>query len=65
MAHSHCKGPGPGLGPGLRLGLGPGMMDFYITLCTVHNTQGQRQGIIVFYCAHPGPRPSSSPIQCV
>ena len=33
MAHSHCTGP--------RQGQGPGMMDFYITLCTVHTTQGQ------------------------
>ena len=27
------------------------MMGFYITLCTVHTTQGQ--GIIVFYCTDP------------
>ena len=32
-------------------------MEFYITECTVHTTQGQ--GTIVFYCAHPGP------VQCI
>ena len=31
MAHTHRTGPE----------LGPGMMVFYIVLCTVHTTQGQ------------------------
>ena len=46
MAHSHYTGQGQGSG------LGPRMMDFYITLCTVHTTQGQgqRQGTIVITC---------------
>ena len=30
-------------------------MGFDIMLCTVHTTQGQAQGAIVFYCGHPGP----------
>ena len=50
-------------------------MGFYITLCTVHTTQGQGQGTIVFYCARPDPGPGPcpcpdpcpdpSPVQCV
>ena len=36
------------------------MMGFSITLCTVHTTQGQGQGTIVFYCAHPSPSPCTS-----
>ena len=36
IAHSHCKAPGPGQGPVV----GPGTMDFYITLCTIHTAQG-------------------------
>ena len=39
------------------------MMGFYITLCTVHTTQGQ--GTIAFYCARPGPCPCPGPVQCV
>ena len=35
------------------------MMSFYIMLCTVHTTQGQKQVAVVFYCA----RPCSSPMQ--
>ena len=49
MAHTHCTGPGQGPGQG------PGTMGFYITLCTVHTTQGQVQGTIVSYFARPGP----------
>ena len=65
MAHTHCTRPEPGLGQGP--GLGPGTMDFYIMLNTVHTTQGQ--GTIVFYFACPGPCPchahGRSPVQCV
>ena len=41
------------------------MMGFCVTLCTVHTTQGQGQGqgIIVFYCARPGP--CAGPVHCV
>ena len=37
-------------------------MGFYIMLCTVHTTQGQGQGqgTIVFYRAHPISYPCSS-----
>ena len=54
MAHTYCTGPGSR----------PGMMGFYITICTIHTTQGQ--GTIVFYCAHPSSSPCSrpSPVQC-
>ena len=41
------------------------MMGPYITLCTVHTTHWQAQGIIVFYCTHPIPCPSPGPVQCV
>ena len=43
------------------------MMGFYITLCTVHTTQGQgqTQGIIVFCCTHPCPCSGPGPVQCV
>ena len=45
------------------------MMGLYITLCTVHTTQGKGQihGTIVFYCAHPVPYPCPwpGPLQCV
>ena len=37
-------------------------MGFCISLCTVHTTQGQGRGIIVFYCTHPVPCPG--PVQC-
>ena len=39
-------------------------MGFFITLCTVHTTQGQ--GTIVFCCAHPGPclGPGPVPVLC-
>ena len=42
-------------------------MGFYITLCTVHTTQGQGQGqgTIVLYCAHPGHFLCPGPMQCV
>ena len=38
-------------------------MGFYMTLCTVHITQGQgrRYGAIVFSCAHPVPCPCPCP----
>ena len=32
-------------------------------LFTVHATQGQRHGIIVFYCARPGPCPCPGSVQ--
>ena len=45
------------------------MMCSYIMLCSVHTTQGQGQvqGNIIFYCAHPVPCPcpSPGPMQCV
>ena len=45
------------------------MMGFYITLCTVHTTQGQGRGqvTIVFYCVHPDlcPCPVPGLVQCV
>ena len=41
-------------------GLEPSTMCFYITVVTVHTTQGHEQGTMVFYCAHPGPRMSLS-----
>ena len=47
MAHLHYTGPGQGQRLGRRLGT----MGFYITLYTVHTTQG----IIVFCCARPHP----------
>ena len=40
MALSHCTEPGQGTG----MGTGQNMMNFYIMLCTVHITQGQRLG---------------------
>ena len=42
------------------------MMDFCVTLSTVHATQGQGQAqdIIVFYCAHPVPCPCISHYAC-
>ena len=36
-------------------------MASYVMLCIVHTTQGQET--IVFYCAHPSPRPGL--VQCV
>ena len=41
-------------------------VGFYVTLCTVHNTQGQGQvhGAIVFYFAHSIPCPSPGLVQC-
>ena len=53
MVHSHCTGP--------ELGQYREMMGFNMTLCTVHTTQGQEQGIIVFYFTHPVPYPSPRP----
>ena len=53
IAHAHCTGP--------EQGLGLGTMGFNITLCTVHTTQGQGKGTIVFYCAPPGPCPCLCP----
>ena len=38
MARSHCTEPGTGMG------MGPGKMDFYVMLYTIHTTQGQEQG---------------------
>ena len=40
-------------------------MGFCITLCTVHTTQWQGQGTIVFYCVYPCPCPVPGPVQCV
>ena len=63
MAQTHCTGPEQGKGQGPRLGT----IGFYIMLYTVHTTERQGQGIIVFYCAHLGPSscPSPGPVQCV
>ena len=48
-------------------GIRTGTWNMYITLCTVHTTQGQGQGTIVVYCAHSDPRtcPVPVPVQCV
>ena len=42
-------------------------MGLYITLCTVHTTQGhgQEHGTIVSYCAHPSPCAGPGSVQCV
>ena len=56
MGQTHCTGPGEGQGQGTGLGT----MGFYIMLCTVHTTQGK--GIIVSFCAHPGPYSCPGPL---
>ena len=40
-------------------------MGFCIMLCTVHTTQGQVHGTIVFYCARPFPCHCPGPVQWV
>ena len=44
MPHLHCPRP--------EQGQGQGNDGFQFLQCTVHTTQGQGQGTIVFYCAN-------------
>ena len=61
MAHTHYTGlaQGRGLLPGTET------MSFYIILCTVHSTQGQGPGTIVFYCPILVPMAVPVLVQCM
>ena len=66
IACSHCTGPGTGVE------MGPGTIDFYIMLCTVHTTSehGHAQGMgqctigLHTHFPVPGPVPASAPGPC-
>ena len=50
-------------GTGTRTGTGKRWV--IISLCSVHTTQGQGQGTIVFYCAHLSPCRGPGSVQYV